>query len=260
MLFTHVTPSVHWYLAVIYEPGHTLEPPLLLSHPSNTRMTRKRKQKQERAEANVETAVLSEHVLAEVSLDRSGPTAQVTKGEPEADTSSVDVARTTTPSTIGNEEPHDVVITVSDNVSEPVSATSFETPIRDSSPDLTYPPSDSMDVDLDISVTGAVPNPTCKIAEALEPLTSKPSSGIPVGQFYGPMPMPEPGDVKPVAVVDNEDSGEDQQQEAEVDDMLAVTQSSPGDLPSQYVALQEVEISILIDFWTSSCQDLHLYP
>lgn len=33
-------------------------------------------------------------------------------------------------------------------------------------------------------------------------------------------------------------------QEGEVDDLLAVTQSSSGGLPPQYVALQEAEINI----------------
>lgn len=200
-------------------------------------MTRKRKQKQERAEANVETAVISELALTEGSLVRSSPTAQAIKGEPEADTSPMDAA-CTTPSTIGNEESYDVAITISDkscSMSESVSAASSETPIRGLSPDLTYPPSDNMDVDVDISVTGAVQNPTCEIPGALEPSTSRPSSGIPVDQFYGS--MPNLGGVKPDVIVDNEDSGEDQQQEAEVDDMLAVTQSSSGDLPPQYVAL-----------------------
>lgn len=204
-------------------------------------MTRKQKQQQERAEANVE------------SLDQSSPAMEVTKGKTEADTLFMDAARATTPSTIGNEEPHDVVITVSDNscsittASEPVSTTSSE---KQPSPELAYPPSDGMDVDTDISLTSGVPNSTCET-------TSKPSSGIPVGQFYAS--MPKPGDVKPVVVVDNEDSGEDQQQEAEVDDMLAVTQSSSGDLLPQYVVLQEAEISILIDICSSSRQDLHLY-
>jgi len=200
-------------------------------------MTRKRKQQQERAKENA-------GALAEVSLQRSSPAAHVTEGEPEVDTSSVDATRATTPSTTrceDTEEMDDVAITVFDKscsiiaVSAPASTTSSEIQIRDSSPNLVHPPSDSMEVDADTPVTDVVPNPTYETAEVRQRSTSKPLSGIPVSRFYGP--MPKPGDVKPVDTVDNEDSGEDQQQEAEVDDMLAVTQSSTVDLPPQYVAL-----------------------
>lgn len=137
------------------------------------------------------------------------------------------------------EEMDDVAITVFDKscsitaVSEPASTTSSEIQIRESSPNLVHPPSDSMDMDADPSVTDVIviPNPTCEIAEVRPRSTLKPLSGIPVSQFYA-----KPGDVKPVETIDNDDSGEDQQQEAEVDDMLAVTQSSTVDLP-QYVTL-----------------------
>ncbi|KAH0832102.1 hypothetical protein J3R83DRAFT_13011 [Lanmaoa asiatica] len=244
-----INENVHWYLAIICGPGYTLAPPLPPSTFSNARMTRKRKQKQERAEVNVETAGITE-----VSLERSNPTAQVTIRGPEADTSSKDATRVTTPSSIGNEELDDVATNIFDKscfdkscsitvVSEPDSATSSEVQIRDSSPhwELAYPSSDFMDVDADVSAPDADPNPTREIAGVLEPSTSKSASGIPVDQFYGP--KPKPGNVKQlVVVVDNEDGSEDQQQEAEVDNMLALTQSSSGDLPPQYVAPSKLKL------------------
>ncbi|KAF8546882.1 hypothetical protein OG21DRAFT_1027214 [Imleria badia] len=206
-------------------------------------MTRKRR-KQERAKANSET-------LTEVSLERSSLAAHITEGEPEADASSIDATCATTPSVAETEDMDDVAITAFDKScsisagSEPVSTTSFGIQARDLSPDLVHPPSDSMDVDAGTSVTDVIPNPTCEVAEVLGPSTSKPPSGIPVSQFYACMPKPE--DEKQVVIVDNEDSGEDQQQEAEVDDMLAVTQSPTGDLPAQYVAPLQAETSTLID-------------
>ena len=161
----------------------------------------------------------------------------MTEVEPEVDTSSMGATRATTPSMTGVDEMDDVAIIDFDKscsitaVSEPVSTTSSEIQIRDSSPNLVHPPSDSMDVDVDISVTDIAPNSTHKIAEVLEPSTSKPWSSIPANRFYG-----SPG-VKPVVIMDSEDSGEDQQQEAEVDDMLAETQSPAMDWSPQYVAL-----------------------
>jgi len=228
-----INENIHWYFAIIYDPGHTLEPPLLLSQLSNTRMTRGRKQKQESAEANPETRT-------EVSRERSSPAAHVIEVEPEVDTSSMDATRATTPSTTRDEEMEEmdgVAIIDFDKscsitaVSEPVSTASPEIQIRDSSPNLVHPPSDTMDVDADTYVANVVPNPTCEIAGVLEPLTSKSSSGIPADHFYAS--KPKPGDVKSVVIMDNEDSGEDQQQEAEVDDMLAVTQPPTRDLPPQ---------------------------
>ncbi|KAG8214645.1 hypothetical protein J3R82DRAFT_9723 [Butyriboletus roseoflavus] len=221
-----INENIHWYLAIICEPGHTLEAPFLPA-----RMTRKRRQK------------------------------QIAKGKPEANPFLMDAARATTPSTVGNEELRDVAITVSDNT-EAVSAASSDEQIRDSSPlvtpELIYPPSDSMDVDTDISVTSAVSNTICET-------TSKPSSGIPASQFY--RSMPKSGDVKPVVVVDNEDSGEDQQQEAEVDNMLAVTQSSSGDLPPQtYIFTLDSlgtrhpqAIKVLRQYLTSEAKDKRNY-
>jgi len=103
--------------------------------------------------------------------------------------------------------------------------------MRDSSPNLLHPPSDGMEVDVNTSITDVVPNTTLQVAEVQEPPTSMPSSGIPGSRFYGS--IPKQGNPEPVVIVDNEDSGEDQQQEAEVDDMLAVTQTSTRDLPAQ---------------------------
>lgn len=153
----------------------------------------------------------------------------------------MDATRVTTPSTTGNDEIGDVAITAFDKScsitagSEPVSTTSSDIQMRDSSPYLVHPPSDSMDVDADTSVIDLVPNPTSGVTEVQKPSMSRPSSGIPSSQFYGS--VLKGGEAQPVVIEDNEDSDEDQQQEAEVDDMLAVTQNSVGDLPSQYVAL-----------------------
>lgn len=235
MLSLTAAYSIHWYLAVIYKPGHTLEPPLPPAHSLNPRETRNRKQVQERAETNLDTVAVSDPALTEASLQRSHFSVQAPEGEPEADTSSMDATRVTTPSTTRDEE---IVIDKSCSItvgSEPVSGTSSEIRIRDSSLDLEYPPSDNMDVDVDISIIDVVPNPICEIAEVPDASTSKPSSGIPGSQFYGS--VPKPGEAKTVITTENEDSGEDQRQEAEVDDMLAITQSSTGDYPTRYVIL-----------------------
>ncbi|KAG6377143.1 hypothetical protein JVT61DRAFT_1195 [Boletus reticuloceps] len=224
-----INENIHWYLAIIYEPGHTLEPPLLLSQLSGARMTRTRKQKQQRPKAHSGS-------FTEIPLERLSPAAHVTEEDPEADTSSMDATRATTPSTTENQEMDDVAITIFDRScsitagSQPVFTTSSEVQMRDPSPNLVHPPSDSMDVDADTSVTDPVPNTTLQVAEVQEPPTSKQSSGIPVSRFYGS--ISKQGNPEPVVIADNEDSGEDQQQEAEVDDMLAVTQYSTGDLPA----------------------------
>lgn len=215
MLSPIATHSIHWYLAVIYEPGHTLEPPLPVSHSLNARVARKRKQTQERAETNPAAAVVSEPALTELSLMRSHFCTQGPEGGPEADTSSMDATRATTPSTTRSEE---MIVDKSCSItveSEPVSDS------RDSSPNLAYPSSDSMDVDADVAV-----------AEVPDPSTSKPT---PASRFYGS--IPKSGEGESAVLADNEDSGEDQQQEAEVNDMLAVTQSSTGDWPAQYATL-----------------------
>lgn len=239
-LFTHHRFSIHWYLAVICEPGHTLEPPLPLSQSqlSNARMTRRQKQK-ERASANSET-------LTEVSLEGLNSVVHATRGELEVDTSSADATRATTPSMAISEEVDDVAITVFDKSCSITAAefVSSEVQVRDSSPNLVHPPSDSMDVDVDTSVTYVVPVPTCEVGEVPEPSTSKPSSGVPANQFYGT--VHESRDTQPVVMEDNEDSGEDQQQEAEVDDMLAVTQSPTSDLPPQYVPSSKLKSVLLI--------------
>ncbi|KAF8442853.1 hypothetical protein L210DRAFT_3476959 [Boletus edulis BED1] len=224
-----INENIHWYLAIIYEPGHTLEPPLLLSQLSGARMTRTRKQKQQRPKAHSGSST-------EIPLERLSPAAHVTEEEPEADTSSMDATRATTPSTTENQEMDDVAITVFDRScsitagSELVFTTSSEVQMRDPSPNLVHPPSDSMDVDADNSAIDVVPNTTLQVAKVQEPPTSNLSSGIPVSRFYGS--ISKQGNPEPVVIADHEDSGEDQQQEAEVDDMLAVTQSSTGDLPA----------------------------
>lgn len=223
-----VTCSIHWYLAVIYEPGRTLEPPLPLDHPTNARVTRKRKQTQGLAEVDVKNVVVSEPALTEVSLERSRFFMEASEGEAEADTSSTDATRATTPSTTRDEE---MMIDKSCSIMVP-STTSSDGQVRDSSPlqDLAYPSSDNMDVDVDIAAD-VVPNPTGGVAEAPDSSASASLSVIPASQFYGS--VSKQGEVKPVVIADNEDSGEDQQQEAEVVDMLAVTQSPNGDWPAQ---------------------------
>lgn len=137
----------------------------------------------------------------------------------------MNATRATTPSATGNEgmvvdKPWSL-----DVESELVSTTSgIQT--RDSSPPLlTYPPSEFMDVDAEVCVTDVTSNETTK---------SNPLSGIPASQFYGSVPEPE--EAQPAVIADEEDSGEDQEQEAEVDNMLAVTQSSSGDWVAQYVS------------------------
>lgn len=160
----------------------------------------------------------------------SNPTAQITEREPDADVSSADATRTTTPSTTGIEELDDTAVTAFDKACS-ITAESRSSPAVSSEVELLYP-SDAMDVDVSISGNSIVPTQTHKMADKLKHSTSKSSSGIPVSQFYAL--IPESGAAKPVAAVDNDDSVEDRQQEAEVDDMLAVPQSSRGDL--QYVA------------------------
>ncbi|KAG9315733.1 hypothetical protein JVU11DRAFT_3380 [Chiua virens] len=221
-----INENLHWYLAIICEPGHTLEPPLPPSHASNTPVTRKQRKKQERAaEDNIESAIGPVSTLTEAPLDRQPPAAR----EPEADASSMSATSTTTHSMVENEDMDDPTIPDFDKSCsitaglEPGSSTTFDVQMRDSSPNLYHPPSDAMDIDGDIS-SGTIAGAPA----------SKPSSGIPVNQFYGS--LSRPGNAKEVVTVDGED-GEDQQQEAEVDDMLAITQSitpsSTGDLPAQ---------------------------
>ncbi|KIJ62621.1 hypothetical protein HYDPIDRAFT_114280 [Hydnomerulius pinastri MD-312] len=254
-----INENIHWYLAIIYQPGHTLEPPLPPPPSPISRTTRKRKKEQEqeqpevageaKAEVEVEAISVPEPPEAEISAP-AAPTSEkepIPEPEPEcgADTSSVNATRATTPSLTQDEEMGDVSISAFRKscsitaISKPPSVASSRTAGQPSSPPpLLYPPSDYMDVDTEEPVVADLNPPPDDKLEVMELLTSKPpskSSGVPPTRFYGSASNKEKEKAVggPVVVVDSEDGGDDQQQEAEVDDMLTVTQPQAADGPPQ---------------------------
>jgi hypothetical protein len=91
-----------------------------------------------------------------------------------------------------------------------------------------------MDVDVDATAFDVDLNPrSTEMTEVPGPSASK--SGIPVSRFYGSEPKKGKEKVvnQPVVIPDSEDDGDDQQQEAEVDDMLVETPSQTADVPLQ---------------------------
>ncbi|KAF9241144.1 hypothetical protein BU15DRAFT_73620 [Melanogaster broomeanus] len=232
--------NVHWYLALIYEPGYTLEPPLPPTSSPSARTTRKRNKEQEHAGDGGETVVQEEAVL-EPDAEQSSSTAQTSDKEAEVNPSAMNTTRATTPSMTEDEEMGDVSISAFDKscsitaVPKPVSATSSKTRAHapSSLPDLQWPPSDPMDVDAD--TLGADPN--LPSTETTEVPGSSTFSRIPVVSFYGPGSKKgkEKAVDKAVVNLDSEDGGDDQEQEAEVDDMLAVSQSQTTDIHQTYI-------------------------
>ncbi|KIJ17824.1 hypothetical protein PAXINDRAFT_98018 [Paxillus involutus ATCC 200175] len=236
-----INENIHWYLAIIYEPRHTLEPPLPPTSSPSARTTRKRKKEHGQAQAEGETTVQAEAVPAGVGPEQSSSTAQTSDKEAVAETSNVNATRASTPSMTEDEEMGAVSISAFDKscsivpASGPVSATSSTGGVRAPSlPDLQWPPSDAMDVDVDATAFDVDLNPrSTEMTEVPGPLASK--SGIPVSRFYGSEPKKGKEKVvnQPVVIPDSEDDGDDQQQEAEVDDMLVETPSQTADVPLQ---------------------------
>ncbi|KIK94059.1 hypothetical protein PAXRUDRAFT_828393 [Paxillus rubicundulus Ve08.2h10] len=236
-----INENIHWYLAIIYEPRHTLEPPLPPTSSPSARTTRKRKKEHEQAQAEGETIVQVDAVPAGVEPEQSSSTAQTSDKEASADTPNVIATCASTPSMTEDEQMGAVSISAFDQscsiapASRSVSVTSSKGGVRAPSlPDLQWPSSDVMDVDVDATAFDSDINPrSTEITEVRGP--SVPKSGIPVSRFY--RSEPEKGKEKvvnqPVDIPDSEDGGDDQQQEAEVDGMLTVKQSQAADVPLQ---------------------------
>jgi hypothetical protein len=95
-----VAPSLHWYLAIIYEPEHTLQPPLPQKEQSLSQRSKLRRQNV--AELDVHT-----HTQKELSPTHDIPPAEG-HSEPDAEMSSLRATCASTPSITQDEEMDDI--------------------------------------------------------------------------------------------------------------------------------------------------------
>lgn len=241
-----INENVHWYLAIIYEPGHMLEPPLAVQ-PSPSRTTRKQAKGKGKANAGAEPADSRSQVEAASTSSGQGG---------DSSTSSKEATRATTPSVTQDEEMEDVTaaavrLSCSDIASVKPSS-KFSARATSTAPsDLQYPTSpirgDAMDVDGEKSLTEwpdvelhglseHPPLPELKPPVHLSKGIFGSKSGVSVTRFYGQSFLSKKEE-KPageaVVVVDSEDEENDRRQEAEVDDMLVVSQTPSAIRPSQ---------------------------
>lgn len=241
-----INENLHWYLAIIYEPGHMLEPPLAVQ-PSPSRTTRKQAKGKAKASGGVEpTDSRSQVEAASTSSGQGG----------DGGTSSKEATRATTPSVTQDEEMEDVTaaavrLSCSD-IASVKPGSKFDARATSTAPsDLQYPTSplrgDAMDVDGEKSLAEwpdvELPEPSeLPQLPELNPPTHffkgifGPRSGVPVTRFYGSPFLSKKQEKtagEAVVVVDSEDEENDRRQEAEVDDMLVVTQAPSPIRPSQ---------------------------
>lgn len=225
-----INENLHWYLAIIYEPGHVLEPPLGAPLSVQARLTRNRKKertkvgaKTERPESRSEAQGSSTSSMQE---DENGLLSKV-------------ATRPTTPNVAENVEMEDInVIGTSPSIAhselklaKPPSGSSGRAPSE-----LMYPSSPlrevAMDVDVVESSAGrpALPSPTPP-DRLLELQT-----GIPASSFYGPLNSKKGvrklAADQSVVILDSEDEN-DKRQEAEVDNMLREEPPESSQRPSQ---------------------------
>ena len=225
-----------------------LEPPLAVQ-PSPSRTTRKQAKGKGKANAGAEPADSRSQVEAASTSSGQGG---------DSSTSSKEATRATTPSVTQDEEMEDVTaaavrLSCSDIASVKPSS-KFSARATSTAPsDLQYPTSpirgDAMDVDGEKSLTEwpdvelhglseHLPLPELKPPVHLSKGIFGSKSGVPVTRFYGQSFLSKKEE-KPageaVVVVDSEDEENDRRQEAEVDDMLVVSQTPSAIRPSQCV-------------------------
>ncbi|KAI6129977.1 hypothetical protein EV401DRAFT_681080 [Pisolithus croceorrhizus] len=226
-----INENLHWYLAIIYEPGHVLEPPLGAPLSAQARLTRNRKKerikidaKTERPESRSEAQGSS---TSSVQEDENGLLSKVATRPP-------------TPNVTQNVDMEDIdMVDASANAAhsdfkpaKPPSGSSGHAPSE-----LMYPSSpirgDAMDVDVVESSAGRPALPSPSPSDRLP----EPQSGIPASSFYGPFTSKKGGKKlvaadKSVVILDSEDEN-DKRQEAEVDNMLREEPSESSRRPSQ---------------------------
>ncbi|KAH7885232.1 hypothetical protein F5I97DRAFT_1883858 [Phlebopus sp. FC_14] len=231
-----INENIHWYLAIIYEPEHTLQPPLQLQPSLSARTTRQRKNEKKRAGPDVAPVN-----VPQLPQEESTPGTQ--EADADADVGSVDGTCATTPSITQDEDVEDVSVSAFEKfcsvsaACKPTSDGSSRSDARIDSPvpSLLYPTSPARDEEpMDVDVTA--PNPPSEEAGVSDPSATTPASrsaGIPASKFYASSSWKgiEKAVEAPVVIVDEDNSNDDQQQEAEVDDML--TPSQTADVPLQ---------------------------
>ncbi|KAG6330376.1 hypothetical protein ID866_8713 [Astraeus odoratus] len=223
-----INENVHWYLAIIYEPGHTLKPPLTHSPSITARATRNRKKERGKTDTEAKPTGLRSQV--------HGPS-PLSDQEPDRGISPKETTHSRTPSVTQDEEMDDGTAATANlpcgdfSLANPTSKSSARAASTVPS-DLAYPTSppreDAMDVDAVEILAERRSPPYLSWSEV-------PRSSVPVSQFYSSSVSKKkehnvPGE--PV-VLDSENEESDRKQEAEVDDMLAVTQ--PQTLAQTYI-------------------------
>ncbi|KAI5988964.1 hypothetical protein EDD15DRAFT_2285488 [Pisolithus albus] len=213
-----INENLHWYLAIIYEPSHVLEPPLGAPLSVQARLTRKRKT--ERAKVDVKTERPESRSEAQgssassVQEDENGPSAKI-------------ATLPTTPNVTENVEMEDINMTGTSTsiphsdfkVAKPPSGSSGRAPSE-----LMYPSSPLREVAMDVDVVESSAGPSALPFPTLSDRLLEPQSGIPASSFYGPLnskkvvKKPAIAD-ESVVILDSEDEN-DKRQEAEVDNML----------------------------------------
>ncbi|KAG1884985.1 hypothetical protein F4604DRAFT_1974381 [Suillus subluteus] len=262
---TDPVPSLHWYLAIIYEPEHTLLPPLPQKEPSLSQRGKLRRKTA--AEPDVipatEPGAAPPHDLPALEA----------RSEPDAEAASLHATCASTPSITQDEDMDDispVEFTQSCSISNPKPlrpSSSNSVSIRGRSAsvgkasgrsmsveahvDLLLPTSspclESMDVDVTVIDIDTLPEGTeprdnlpssnastsTHVSEPPSALSSKPPSrmtGIPTTHFYGTSTKSKGKQkaVEPAVVPDSEEEderNEDEKQEREVDAMLDIQPS-----------------------------------
>lgn len=270
---TDVAPSLHWYLAIIYEPGHTLLPPLPPKEVSLSQRGKLRRKNLAESDVNpgTEQELLPNHDLppmegpSEPDVEMASlhatcaSTPSITQDEDMDDISPIEFSQSCSISNIPLEKPHSSssskLISMRGR-SASVGKTSgrsmsvgtrsineIESTVSGRSPRL-----DSMDVDVtvidveaDQEATELKEIPTAststEVSDPPSTLSSKPSSrhdGIPPLRFYGPSRKGKQKSQEPDVVPDSEEEHEGDDDEKHEQEVDAML---GGVLPSQSIRI-----------------------
>ncbi|KAI6042715.1 hypothetical protein EDC04DRAFT_2658082 [Pisolithus marmoratus] len=224
-----INENLHWYLAIIYEPGHVLEPPMEAPPSTQARLTRNRKKGRTKADAK------TGHPESRSEAQGSSTSSMQ---EDEGGLLSKAATRPTTPS-VTQDVDMEVIDGAHPNGAEsdsklgkPPSGFNGRAPSE-----LVYPSSPLREVAMDVDVVESSVGRPALPSPSLSDRLLQPQSGIPASSFYGPL-VSKKRVKKPVAaddsvvIVDSEDES-DKRQEAEVDNMLREVPPDSPQRPSQ---------------------------
>lgn len=222
-----INENLHWYFAIIYEPGHVLEPPLVAPPATQARLTRNRKKG--RAKVDFKTGPPESRSEAQGSSTSS-------MQEDDGGLSLKAATRPTTPSVTHDVDMEDTNgapfnLACSDSkLAKPPSGSSALS-------ELTYPTSpthgDAMDVDV---VESSIGPPLLPSPSSSDRFPER-QSGIPASRFYGPLSSKKEGKKiiaadESVVILDSEEEN-DKRQEDEVVNMLKEEPPEASQRPSQ---------------------------